>query len=175
MASLAQIDGFTRDFSDKRKTLSTRVRALEDEIAAIRLRHMPGIRTAADDVAEAQALLRAAIAESQCLFKRPKTMILHGTTVGFKKAKGKVKFNNAATVIKLIKKHLSEKQDLLIKTTEKLLKSGIEKLSVGELKQIGCEVKETGDEIVIKPTDSDIDKLVDALLKEGAKELEEVA
>ncbi|MBE0598321.1 MAG: hypothetical protein IH614_13720 [Desulfuromonadales bacterium] len=175
MATLAQIDGLTRDFSDKRKALSSRVRALEDAIAALRLQHMPAIRTAADDVAEAQALLHAAIDESKGLFSRPKTMTLHGTKIGLQKAKGKVKFSNANNVIKLIKKHLSEKQELLIKTTEKLLKSGIEKLTVGELKQIGCEVAETGDEIVIKPTDSDIDKLVDALLKEGAKTLQEVA
>jgi len=164
MASLAQIDGLTREFSDKRKALASHVRALEDAIAAVRLQHMP-----------AQALLHAAIDESKGLFSRPKTMILHGTKIGLQKAKGKVKFSNATNVIKLIKKHLSEKQDLLIKTTEKLLKSGIEKLSVGELKQIGCEVAETGDEIVIKPTDGDIEKLVDALLKEGAKTLQEVA
>ena len=39
-------------------------------------------------------------------------------------------------------------------------------MSVSDLKKIGVTVIETGDEVFIKPTDSEIDKLINALLKD---------
>jgi hypothetical protein len=40
---------------------------------------------------------------------------------------------------------------------------------VSDLKRLGCEVAEAGDQIVIKPVDGEIDKLVNAYLKELAE------
>ena len=42
---------------------------------------------------------------------------------------------------------------------------------MAELKKVGCTVVDAGDAVVIKPTDSEVDKLVDTLLK-GATETE---
>ena len=50
---------------------------------------------------------------------------------------------------------------------EEPVKEQIAKLPTADLKRIGCSVTETGDERVIRPTDSSTDKLVNALLKEG--------
>ena len=40
---------------------------------------------------------------------------------------------------------------------------------MAELKRIGVTVEETGDQIVIKPTDSEVDKLVNALLADAER------
>jgi hypothetical protein len=38
------------------------------------------------------------------------------------------------------------------------------------LKKLGCTVRDTGDEVVIKPVDGDVDKIVRALLKDATEE-----
>jgi hypothetical protein len=43
-------------------------------------------------------------------------------------------------------------------------------LSTAELQRIGCTVSGTGDQIVAAPVDSEVDKLVDALLKGAAED-----
>jgi hypothetical protein len=76
-------------------------------------------------------------------------------------------------VVTLIEKSFPKAQaDLLIKTTKKPIKKALEDLDVGALKRIGCRVVETGDEIVIKPADSEVDKIVTALLADAIDEQE---
>ena len=70
-------------------------------------------------------------------------------------------------VVRLIKKHFPEQADVLIKTVEKPIKGAIQQLPVADLKRIGVTVEETGDVVVIKSTDSEIDKLVSALLEQN--------
>ena len=43
---------------------------------------------------------------------------------------------------------------------------------IADLKRIGCTIEETGDVVVIKPTDSDVDKIVSALLADATAETE---
>ena len=52
----------------------------------------------------------------------------------------------------------------LVKITETPIKSALSKLSGDELKRLGVTVEDAGDEVTIKPLDSDIDKIVAALL-----------
>ena len=71
-------------------------------------------------------------------------------------------------VVKLIQKHFPEQFDVLVKTIEKPIKDSLANLSVADLKRIGVTVTDSGDCVVIKSMDSEIDKLVDALLKDEA-------
>ncbi|MDP3612591.1 MAG: hypothetical protein Q8R98_12115, partial [Rubrivivax sp.] len=89
--------------------------------------------------------------------------------VGFEKGKGAISFEDADQVVKLVKKKLPELLDQLVKTEEKPLKGGLKQLTVAQLKSVGCTVEETGDQVVVRAVDSDVDKLVKALLK-GAEE-----
>jgi hypothetical protein len=89
------------------------------------------------------------------------------------KAKGKITWADDDQVVKLIKKHLPDQADILIKTTEKPIRDTLQGLTAAELKRIGVTVDETGDVVVIKSTDSEIDKFVEALLKDEETEIEE--
>ncbi|PKN20406.1 MAG: hypothetical protein CVU71_01040 [Deltaproteobacteria bacterium HGW-Deltaproteobacteria-6] len=164
--NLGDIEKLTKVFADARQVVTDRVRALEDEIQAIKRRRMPGIKSAVNTVIEQQKALKEAVEESTGLFVRPKTMIMNGIKVGYQKEKGSVSWEDAAQVVKLIKKHLPDQADVLIKTTEKPIKSALENLPAADLKKIGVTVNAGGDQVVIKSTDDEIDKLVDALLKE---------
>lgn len=172
MASLGDIEQLTKNYADGRTQLSDRVRTLEDEINAIKRRHLPAIKKSVALTMEKKARLEAALEESKGLFVKPKTMIFHGIKIGFKKDKGKISWVDDDQVIKLIKKHFPDKQDLLIKTTEKPVKDALQQLTAAELKRLGIMVNETGDAVVIKGTDSEVDKLVDALLKDDSPEEE---
>lgn len=166
MATLGDIERLTKDFAEWRDQLSEAVRAATDDIAAVKRQHVVAIKRKVEAVAERQAKLKAAIEDSPELFRKPRTMIIHGIKIGFQKEKGKISWDDASQVIKLVKKHLSEQADVLIKTTEKLVKGALQQLTATDLKRIGVTIGETGDAVVIKSTDGEIDKLVDALLKE---------
>ncbi|MFA5183311.1 MAG: host-nuclease inhibitor Gam family protein [Syntrophales bacterium] len=173
--NLIDLDGLTKEFSSAREALAGRVRALENIIATIKRRRLPGIKTAVNTVMEKQASLKAAIEESRSLFVRPKTMIMHGIKIGYQKSKGTISWDDSDQVVKLIKKHLPDQADVLIKTTEKPIKDALLNLSAADLKRIGVTISDDGDQVVIKSTDSEIDKFVDALLKEDDLNEEKVA
>ena len=175
MATLGEIERLTKDYADWREQLSNAVRALEDEIGAVKRKYMPSIKKKVAAVTERQANLKAVLEDSAGLFVKPRTLILHGVKVGFQKAKGKISWEDDDQVIRLIKKHFPEQADVLIKITEKPVKDALGQLSAAELKRIGITVSETGDVVVIKSTDSEIDKLVEALLKDDDQAESEAA
>jgi hypothetical protein len=73
-------------------------------------------------------------------------------------------------VVARIKKHLPEQADVLIKLKETPVKDALAQLSAAELKKLGVTVSEAGDQVVVKPVDSEVDKMVDALMKEAGEE-----
>lgn len=169
MASLADIEQHTRRYADARDLLASRVQALQDDIEQAKRRKLPGIKKAAAAAAEARDKLRAAIEESQELFQKPRTLIIAGIRVGFTKGSGKLSFDDPARVVALIRRHYPDQADALIKVTEAPVRKALGNLSVSELKRIGVTVEETGDQVVIKPTDSEVDKLVNALLADAER------
>jgi len=165
MANLFEIEALTKRFADARAILNDRVSDLEAAIAAIKRKRITGIRTAANAASDARGRLSAAIQESAEHFTRPRSRVFHGVKVGLQKGKGKIQIADRGKTVQLIKKHLPDQADALIKVTESPIKSALENLPADQLKKIGVTVRQTGDEVVIKPTDSEIDKLVDAYLK----------
>lgn len=172
MADLAEIDGKTRRYAEARRALSDAVHVLDAEVQALKRRRLPHIRRKALRAAEARAELKAALADSPELFQKPRTLTLHGVKVGYAKAKGKIVVEDAARVVALVRKHFPERFDDLVKIEEKPVKAALNQLSTAELRKIGCTVTEAGDEVVIKPVDGDVDRLVDALLKEADGEVD---
>lgn len=172
MAGLSEIEKLTKDFSDARRALSERVQTLEDEITFLKRKFLPGIRRAVETASERQSSLSAAIEDSAELFVKPRTWLFHGIKIGYQKQKGKIEWEDEATVIKLIKKHFPDTWETYVKTIEKPLKAALESLSVAELKKLGVTAEETGDAVLIRSTDSEIDRLVAALLRESEKDEE---
>jgi hypothetical protein len=164
--TLFEIEKLAKEYSDTRANLRDRVTHLEDEIMDLKKKYLPGIRRAVEAASEKQSKLKAAVEASPDFFQKPRTQTLYGIRFGFMKQKGKIGWEDDELVIKLIKKHFPDTYETYIKTVEKPLKAVLETLSVAELKKIGVEATESGDAVVIKPVDSEVDKLVDSLLKE---------
>lgn len=170
MATLGEIEVLTKDYSESYSKLSDKVRDLNDEIDAAKRKYMRYIKSYAEDALEKKSKLSNAIDESKDLFDKPKSIVIHGMKIGFQKGKGKIVIPDEEKTILLIKKNLPDQAEILIKSEEKLVKPALNNLTAVDLKKVGLNLVESTDEVLIKPTGSDIDKIVNALLKEDPKE-----
>lgn len=159
-------------FAQARSLLAERVSALNEGMAALRRDHLPAIRRALARAADAEAALRALVLAHPECFAKPRTQVLAGIKLGYQKGKGVISFDDADVVVARIKKHLPEKVDLLVRSKETPVKEALAQLSAAELKKIGVTISEAGDQVVVRPVDGEVDKLVDALLKDAAVDLE---
>ena len=167
--TLAQIETLTRKFSEHHAMLAGSVADLEDSLAMVRKRYLPTIRAHVARTAKSKSELHAAVAASPGLFEKPRTLIMHGVKVGFTKGKGGIEFEDGDKVVALIRKVFGADAPAYIRTKEEPDKKMLQDMPVSELKRIGCTVADTGDVVVIKPVDGEVEKIVAALLKDAVE------
>lgn len=172
---MTDIETKARKFSTARNGLLAVIDHMNAEIEAIKRKHMTEIKYEVGRVAHYQEELRAAVESSPELFERPRTQVFHGIKVGFRKGAGGIDWADDEKVASLIKKYLPEQFDVLVKTTHKPQAKALGNLDVSDLKRVGCIVEATGDIVVIKPTDSEVDKVVNAFLKGAVDEAQKEA
>ncbi len=169
--SLATIETAAKAFAADRAELATCVENLNTTIESLKRHAIPQIKRRVNAAAQSQATLAALVDQSRHLFIQPRTVIFHGIKVGLQKGRGGIEWDDEAKVIALIEKHFTTAEaDLLIKTTRKPIKKALEDLDIATLKKIGCRIEDTGDQILIKPADSQVDKLVNSLLKDAIED-----
>lgn len=169
---MSDIEGLAKAYAEARAALATQVALAEADVAAAKKPHLPKIRKLVGEATNAKTALSNALEDSQVLFRKPKSRVLHGIKVGWAKAKGKVSFANKDSVVQLIRRHMPERFEELVNVTETPSKPALSRLSGTELKKIGVTVDSDTDAVLIKPADSAIDKLVDALI-DDPKSLED--
>ena len=162
--TMKEIEDLTRDFADKRAALAQEMETLEGAIARLKDSRRSVIRGLVTELSNSHSRLELAVEDSPALFKRPKTHVLHGIKIGFRKEPGKVCFEDAGQVVRLIRKHFAEQADTLIKVIETPVKSALAQLSGAELKKVGATITDSSDAVLIKPAETEIDKWIDALL-----------
>lgn len=173
MTSHADIEAAAKVYADSRAVLADRMASLADETRALRRRRLPGIRSSANTAAAACQALVDLVDGARDLFARPRTRIFHGIKVGLAKGKGKISWEDDEAVVRLTRKHFPERAETLIRIKETPSKTALAELTAAELKKLGVTVDEAGDQVVAKPTDSEIDKLVAALLEDDADTAQE--
>ncbi len=174
---IIEIQKLTEEYSKNRATLSAIVRDVEAEMDKLKRNAMPYIKKALGRVVESKEALEAAIEESPELFAKPKTRVFSGVKVGYRKQKGEIAWEDEARVIKLIEKYFPDDAReglMLLREKVSVDKTAVAKLAASDVKRLGITVKEDTDEIVIAPVDSEVEKIVDALLK-GAEDSKEAA
>lgn len=168
--TLAEIERHAKHYADGRAAVAEIVAALNAGMDALKADALPKLRRAVARAAEKHDELKALIEAAPDLFAKPKTQTFHGIRLGWMKGKGGIEWDNADAVVAAIQKHFPEQEEALIRWTGKPLKEAINQLDVGALKKIGCRVVDTGEIGFIKPVDSAVDKMVDALLKAATEE-----
>jgi hypothetical protein len=173
LATLAGIEALTSAYAQRLDTLSDLMQTVEDELRAVKRRHLAALRKRTAEVADMKARLTAAIVQSPELFDKPRTRVLHGVKVGLQKGKGALIWDDDARVCERIKKYYQDDLGVLIKTTEKPIKEGLERLPANELARLGVEQINAGDQVVVKSALGDIEKLVNALIGDEITEIAE--
>lgn len=158
------IESKAKSHSTARTALAEELDALREELNAVQKTRMRSIKLLAGKTAMTEAELYSAIECAGHLFTKPRTLTLHGIKVGFREGKGKIVFDDAETVVKLIKKFFADKTELLIHTAEAPNKDGLKILDEKELKSIGCRTEGLGDQVVLKPADDEIEKQIAGLI-----------
>jgi hypothetical protein len=171
MANMEQIEKMAAAHAQARVKLSELVTALQAGIDALKRRRISKIKAAVNKAVDTSDELVHLINESPELFTKPKSVTLHGIKLGYQKEKGKIEFEDPAQVIKLIRKHYPELAETLIITEENPAKKALNNLTAEQLKKIGVTVTSDTDVVFIRPADSDVDKIVSALIK-GADEVQ---
>lgn len=173
--TIAEIEAKAKSLASARQMLSGFVTSLNEEIEDAKRRYLHHIKNAVNRAAQRHEELRDAIEASPELFESPRTVVLHGIKLGYRKGAGGIDWDDDERTADLIKKHLPKQFDVLVKTTRKPQKKALSSLDVADLKRIGCTVEGTSDVVVIKATDSEVDKIVTALLKGAVDEAQKEA
>lgn len=168
MATMAEIQQLTQEYAEARAFLAGVITELQAELERVKHPVLPVIRKAVGKTGEAHSKLKAALEDSPELFTKPKTQTIDGVRVGYMKQKGKVEISDEEKTIARIRKLLPKDQaELLISVKESVHKPSVADLSAADLKRLGITITADEDAVVIKPVDTEVDKLVDALLKEA--------
>lgn len=173
--SMKEIERRTLALAETRERVAAIVSELNAGIEALQRANMPALRRAVAAAANKHDELKQVIEANPELFVKPRTVVLNGIKVGLAKGKGSIEFEDPEQVVKLIKRNHPDQVDVLIQTEEKPVKTALAQLSAAELKRLGVKVEGTDDVVVIKPTDSAVDKTVAALLKAAIDERAEVS
>lgn len=169
--SIEEIDTLARVARKARTLLTDRVASLQADLAAAQKRRREGIIDAASQAAQAEAELLAAVQSSPELFVKPKSMILHGLKCGYRKGSGSVEWTiDDDKLIERLKKRfgdLSPEVEQCVEVVEKIDSDGLRELDGKDLAALGVTIEGTGDVPFVKAADTELDKLVKAILKAG--------
>ena len=169
MKTISQIETLTAKYAAERTALGAALYDLHSDIEALKARVMPKIRAIASRARSAESALREAIEQSPELFERPRTITISGIKVGFQKGKGTLSWQSDERLCAQIERLFPDEIGLLIRTTRAPIKSALAQKSAAELKRLGITVTDTGDQVLIKAADSDVDKRVAAYLSDAAQ------
>lgn len=164
--TLGEIERQASGFAEARGRLETELAELKTELEAAKKRRIRRIKELVAAAGSREAELRASVESAPDLFKRPKTLTLHGIKVGYRTGSGKIVFDDSETVIKLIRRHLADREELLVRTREDVDKNGLKTLQAVELAKIGCRIEGAGEQVVVTAADDEVDKLVGKLIED---------
>ena len=167
---LADIEVFANEYAKKRQCVVELAETMRREMEDVKRKHITELKIRVAAAAEKKHLLNNALEANKELFEKPRTQVFNGIKVGFQKQSGSIEWTDAGKVVELIKKNFPEAADTMLITETKPIKKTLEQLSGKELQSIGCTLENTGDKLLIKPVDANVDKLVEDLLRDENKD-----
>lgn len=175
--TLLEIESLAKAYAERRALLAGRLTALEHALAVVKRQHLKDVKRQVALTAECELVLRNAIAGSPDLFEKPKTQLLHGIKVGYRKGVGGLDWEDDADVVTKIEKYFDDAEEaaryLIVK--KKPSADALEGLDASTLKKFGIVVVETGEQVVVKAVESDVERLVKLLLRDALADTDDAA
>jgi hypothetical protein len=176
MTSLEQLQRTATTLSQHRDDLRAELLLLDAEVTAAKAAHMKAIHTITRRLVKSQAELSAGILANPSLFTKPRTFITEGVKFGLRKQVGKMHWDNDAKLLNRLddlfyKNDITREQyDMAVETKYSLVVKGLEQLDAKLIKRLGITIDADSDAVEIKSVDSEVEKMVKALLKEAAQD-----
>lgn len=166
---LSDIEKAARDFSAKSKTLRNYHEQLNSEVDAIKSKYLEDIKAASIEAGESYQMLLTLINDASDLFKDKKSMTVSGVKFGYQKKKGKLEIINEDATIAKLKELYGDNASLYINTKMSVVKKALDSLPASDLKKLGVNIVQDTDVAFVKLTDDEVQKLIEAMVKESAK------
>lgn len=166
---LSDIERAARDFSAKSKTLRNYHEQLNSEVDAIKSKYLEDIKAASIEAGESYQMLLTLINDASDLFKDKKSMTVSGVKFGYQKKKGKLEIINEDATISKLKELYGDNASLYINTKTSIVKKALDSLPASDLKKLGVNIVQDSDVAFVKLTDDEVQKLIEAMVKESAK------
>lgn len=155
----------------KQDTLSDLSAELNRGLEKVKDEYMATLKQAVREVADSRADIHNYVNSHREQFDKTRSQTLHGIKVGLQKGRGIVECDDETRALDWIHKNCApDEVEVLIKRSEKLNKPALNDIEASDLKAMGVRIVQTGDKIVIKDTDGEIEKLIASMLKEKEKE-----
>lgn len=145
--------------------------ALNKAITPIYACHRLGLDAVAEEEAAAKAALLDLVISAPQLFQRPRSLTVDGVKAGYRKEEDGLTWEDEAHVIARIRAlpELSEIAQVLIRTEESLNVSALSELTAAQRRAVGISLVQGVDKPFVSFTDSDVEKMVKAILADAAK------
>lgn len=173
--NLIDIRNAAQRLADAHRQSLSRATALESAInkaiTPIYALHRTGIDAAAEEEAAAKADLQRLVDAAPQLFSRPRSISQDGVKCGYRKSEDMLDWDDEANVIARIRA-LAQFADLaavLIRTEETLNVGALEELDQHARRQLGIRRISGTDQSFISFTDSDVEKMVKAIIADATK------
>ncbi len=163
--TLADLESLALSAQRAHQLLTEEIAALEDALTTTATSHRRVIQSAVGKARSTLAKLYEAVEAAPALFEKPKSRVIHGIKVGYAKAPDTFTVPNEEETIAAIARLLPALATVLVKRESSIVKGALKQLDQEMLLQLGVLVTAGENEIICRPVDGDIDRLVNALLK----------
>jgi len=173
--TITEIRAAAQRLADAHRESVGRATALEskisDAITPIYAAHRAGIDAAAEEEAAAKAELQALVEAAPQLFGKPRSITQDGVKTGYRKSEDTLDWDDDKTVITRIKAlpELADLVPVLINTVETLNIGALENLDGNARRRVGIRLIPGVDLSFITFSDSDVEKMVKAILADATK------
>ncbi len=183
MTSLSDLMKRAEALSQERDTLASNLHALQVDIDVIKTAYAPELKRVSRSIIKHTNELADLIKANPQLFTRPRTHVANGLKFGLQKQPGKLSWEDDAKLCARIHSLVgngkmapdealtAEQEELLISVTEKPVAKALEKLNGKMLKRLGVTVGTDTDEVLIKSVDGDVEKVLNAVIKDATKDV----
>lgn len=173
--TLDGIERLTQTYADRRALLAERLALLQAQIDEVKKKHLKELKRHVALTAECESALRAAIEAAPELFEKPKTKVFHGVKVGYRKGPGALDWEDDGDLVRKIERYFGEEAEAYLIVKKKPSAEALDDLDAATLKRLGVQVGDDKDQVVVKAVESDVEKLMKALLKGALEEAEDAA
>ena len=169
IAKLTELETAAKEFSAASKILRNIKEELDTEIDAVKAKYSASFAEASKNAGEAYQMLLTLVESSEELFLDKKSMSINNVKFGYRKKAGTINIDNETFTIDRLRELFPKDADKYLSTKISISKKALNNLTAAELKKVGVNVIQDSSEAFVKLTDDEVQKLIDALVKESAK------